>query len=56
MKKTVLNLKGTKELSSNEQKQIQGGVIRDWDKCCIKPDSPPYPPYGCEYWKLCAEF
>lgn len=54
MKKSILKLSGTKVLTSNQQKEIKGGVAKDWDKCCLKSDSPPLPPLGCESWVICG--
>ncbi|WP_165395944.1 hypothetical protein [Flavobacterium sp. J27] len=43
-------------LSKNELKAIGGGKTEDWDLCCLKENSPPLPPFGCESWVICAEF
>lgn len=34
MKKSILNIKGVKEISKNEQKQIQGGAYACWQIVC----------------------
>lgn len=54
MKKSILKLAGTKVLTTAQKKEINGGAPKDWDKCCLKPDSPPLPPYGCESWIICG--
>jgi hypothetical protein len=53
MKKSILNLYGVKELTTKEKKLINAGRPRDWDKCCLKEDSPAEIPFGCESYILC---
>ncbi|WP_169051657.1 hypothetical protein [Flavobacterium sp. H122] len=51
--KKVLKLDGLGVLSASQQKEILGGVPKDWFKCCLKEDSLGDPPLGCEAWVLC---
>lgn len=53
MKKSILKLEGVKELTTQEKKQLRAGKPKDWDKCCLKEDSPDLPPLGCEAWVIC---
>jgi hypothetical protein len=53
MKKSILNLVGVKELTISQKKEINAGRHKDFDKCCLKVDSPAEIPLGCEAYVLC---
>ncbi|MDI9310574.1 MAG: hypothetical protein QM535_10190 [Limnohabitans sp.] len=56
MKKSILKLKTVKELTQSEQKQIKGGIAKDWFKCCLTQeaiDNNEDIPFGCEAWLIC---
>jgi hypothetical protein len=54
--KKVLELEKVDVLTASQQKEITGGVAKDWFKCCLREDSFGNPPLGCEAWVLCDGF
>lgn len=52
MRKTIFNLQQFKKLSKNEQGSVKGGVAKDWDLCCLRPDTIGIP-LGCESLVIC---
>lgn len=51
--KKVVGLEKASILSAAQQKEINGGVVKGWFKCCLTDESFGDPPLGCEAWVIC---